>query len=61
LAANTQYLFIDVSGSSFYTVVPNTRITVTYQAQTQVNAGIAGVTDGFVNVYESPLIVKYRW
>ena len=63
LSAATQYLFLDVSSlPQFYTVMPDTRITVTYQAQTTLDTTTAGVTaNGYVDVYESPLIVKYRW
>jgi hypothetical protein len=64
LAAATQYLFLDVSSlPQFYTVMPDTRITVTYQALTQADTThVAGITPiGFIDVFESPLIVKYRW
>jgi hypothetical protein len=63
LAAATQYLFIDVSGEPQFYTVPNTRITVTYQAITEADATQGGGigANGCVDVYESPLIVKYRW
>jgi hypothetical protein len=57
LNAATQYLFLDVSGLSYNTGTSNS-ISVIYQAQT-----LFGPTNPtpLTYVYESPLIVRYRW
>jgi hypothetical protein len=56
LNSATQYIFLDVSGEPQYFVTPGTRISVVYQATTAVSGNTSPVY-----IYESPLIVKYRW
>lgn len=57
LNSATQYLFLDVSGLSYTTGTGNS-ISVVYQAQTLFGPSNP-TTQTFV--YESPLIVRYRW
>jgi hypothetical protein len=57
LNAATQYLFLDVSALGYTTGTGNS-ISVVYQAQTLF--GPANPTQQ-TYVYESPLIVRYRW
>ena len=57
LNAATQYLFLDVSTLSYTTSASNS-ISVIYQAQTLFGPSNP-TTQTFV--YESPLIVRYRW